>query len=135
MNKIMVYGRLCSDVEVKDFNGRNVANFRVASQNKQKNKDSNEYGTNFYNVACWGATADVASRFLHKGNRVAVSGDLVLREYVGTDGVKHMTADINNADISLVETKSETAAQETSAPAAAPAPQFTPVETPSDLPF
>ena len=36
MNKITVIGRMSTDVEVKDFNGRNVANFNVASQNKNR---------------------------------------------------------------------------------------------------
>ena len=134
MNKITVIGRVSTDVEIKDFNGRQVANFNVASQNKHKDKDSNSYGTNFYRVSVWGASADVASKYLKKGNRVGVSGDLIYREYIGNDGKNHGVLEINNADIDLIETKSEAGG---GAPASAPAaqPQFTQVETPDDLPF
>ena len=140
MNKITVIGRLTRDVELKDFNGRNVASFGVASQNKRKDKDTGEYGSNFYTVSVWGASADVAARYLKKGNRVGVSGDLIYREYVGNDGKTHGVLEINNADIDLVETAAEaggnTAARAAQAQAAAPAaaPQFTPVNT-DDLPF
>lgn len=143
MNKIIVYGRVSTDVTTNDVNGRNVANFNIASQNKYKTgteNGRNVYGTNFYRVSAWGQAADTASRFLHKGNRVNVSGDLVIREYTGNDGIKHTSVEINNAEIDLVETRAESeaklnaAAGVTSVNAAAPAADFTPVET-DQLPF
>ena len=146
MNRITVIGRMASDVEVKDFNGRNVANFSVAAQNKNKDKQTNQYGTNFYRVSAWGQAADIASKYLKKGHRVGISGDLVIRDYVGSDNVKHTSVEINNAEIDLIETKAESEAKmmasagvtsvntAVSAPAPAPAYGFTPVETDS-LPF
>ena len=149
MNRITVIGRMASDVEVKDFNGRNVANFSVAAQNKNKDKQTNQYGTNFYRVSAWGATADIAAKYLKKGHRVGVSGDLVIRNYVGSDQVKYTAVEINNAEIELIETRAESEAKaQASAPAAqapvyqpAPAhtytqnPGFTPVELDNGLPF
>ena len=145
MNRITVIGRMASDVEVKDFNGRNVANFSVAAQNKNKDKQANQYGTNFYRVSAWGQAADIASKYLKKGHRVGISGDLVIRDYVGSDNVKHTSVEINNAEIDLIETKAESEAKmmaaagatsvNTAVPAQAPAPAaFTPVET-DELPF
>ena len=144
MNKITVIGRVSQDVEVKDFNGRNCANFNVASQNKNKDKNTNQYGTNFYRVTAWGQAADTAARFLRKGHRVGIVGDLVIRDYVGSqDGLKHTVVEINNAEIDLIETKAEAEAKanaQTAAPAAVPAQAapaasgFTPVET-DELPF
>lgn len=136
MNKITVIGRLTRDVELKDFNGRNVASFGVASQNKHKNKDTGKYDSNFYTVSAWGQTADIASRYLKKGHRVGVSGDLIYREYVGNDGKSHGVLEINNAEIDLIETAAETgSAASAPSPAAATAPQqFTQIET-EDLPF
>lgn len=146
MNRITVIGRMASDVEVKDFNGRNVANFSVAAQNKNKDKQTGQYGTNFYRVSAWGQAADIASKYLKKGHRVGISGDLVIRDYVGSDNVKHTSVEINNAEIDLIETKAESEAKMTASagvtsvntavppPAPAPAYGFTPVETDS-LPF
>lgn len=153
MNRITVIGRMASDVEVKDFNGRNVANFSVAAQNKNKDKQTGQYGTNFYRVSAWGATADIATKYLRKGHRVGVSGDLVIRNYVGSDQVKYTAVEINNAEIDLIETRAESEAKAQAVSAAtivntaqapvyqqAPAqtytqnPGFTPVET-DELPF
>ena len=146
MNKISVIGRVSQDVETKDVGGRMCATFSVASQNKHKDKQTNEYGTNFYRVSVWGATADIASKYLRKGHRVGVVGDLIIRPYSGNDGVQRTSIEINNADIDLIETRAESEAKlqasagvssVNTAPAPAPVPQsqgFTAVET-DELPF
>lgn len=140
MNKITVIGRVSQDVEIKEIGGRNCANFNVAAQNKNKDKQTNQYGTNFYRVSAWGQAADVASRYLKKGHRVGIVGDLVIRDYVGSDQQKHTSVEINNAEIELIETRAEAEAKaqgavHTAAPAAsAPAQTFTGVET-DELPF
>lgn len=143
MNRICVIGRVSQDVENKEFNGRMCATFNVASQNKHKDKNTNQYGTNFYRVTAWGQAADVASKYLRKGHRVGVNGDLVIRDYIGSDNLKHFSVEINNAEIDLIETRAESEAKlQASAgvtsvsTAAAPAsnPGFTAVET-DELPF
>ena len=148
MNKITVIGRMSTDVEVKDFNGRNVANFNVAAQNKNRikgNDGRDAYGTNFYRVSAWGQAADIASKYLKKGHRVGISGDLVIRNYVGSDQIKYTAVEINNAEIELIETRAESEAKaqasagvtsvNAAAPAVAPAQSFTPVEFDNGLPF
>ena len=136
MNRITVIGRMASDVEVKDFNGRNVANFSVAAQNKNKDKQTGQYGTNFYRVSAWGQTAEVATKYLRKGHRVGVSGDLVVRSYVGSDQVKYTVVEINNADIDLIETKAESDAkmQATAGVAQAPVYQQVPAQNYAQVP-
>lgn len=142
MNSINVFGRLTTDVQIKNVSGRNVAEFGVAAKNLHKNTEKNDYDSNFYRVNIWGIRADTAAKLLRKGSRVCVSGQLVFRQYVGSDGQNHYSLDISNADFYLVDTKAETEARGpvTAAPAPAPAayaaaPEFTPVETPGDLPF
>lgn len=145
MNKITVIGRVSQDVTTKDFNGRNVANFNVAAQNKNKVKGpdgKDTYGTNFYRVSAWGQSADVAARYLKKGHRVGITGDLIIRPYTGNDNVKYTAVEINNAEIELIETRAESeaklqaAAGVTSVNTAAPVQNagFTPVEV-DQLPF
>ena len=145
MNKIFVYGRVSTDITTNNVNGRNVANFNVAAQNKNKvgvENGRNVYGTNFYRVSAWGQTADTAMNYLRKGHRVVVCGDLVSREYSGNDGLKHTVLEITNAEIDLVETRPESEAKlnatagvtSVNTAAAAPVQNFTQVEDPL-LPF
>lgn len=136
MNTIATYGRVASDVTTKDVNGRACASFRFASGNKRKQQDGN-YGTNFYAVTAWGPLADIASKYLKKGHRATVSGELVIRQYVGNDNQNHQAIEIDADTIDLVETRAEAetkSANTATAPAPAPAQNFTPVET-DELPF
>lgn len=139
MNTIGTYGRVASDVTTKDVNGRACASFRFASGNKRKQQDGT-YGTNFYAVTAWGPLADIAAKYLKKGHRATVSGELVIRQYVGNDGQNHQSVEIDATTIDLVETRAEAetkAAGTTSAAAPAPAAPtqgFTPVDT-DELPF
>ena len=143
MNKVFVYGRVSTDVTTNNVNGRPVAKFIVASQNKEKTgteNGKNVYGTNFYRVSAWGPNSDTASKFLKKGHRVVICGDLIFREYVGNDGLKHASMEINNAELDLVETRAEAEAKlnasagVTSVNTAVEPQNFTQVENP-ELPF
>ena len=138
MNTISVYGRVASDVTTNNVNGRTVANFRFAANNKRKQSDGT-YGTNFYNVAAWGAIGETAAKFLRKGHRATVSGELVIRAYKGNDGLDHQVVEIDANSIDLVETKAEAEAKggnTQAAPVSSNTNQaFTPVENVDDLPF
>lgn len=131
MNNISVLGRLASDVTTNEVNGRSVANFRIAAQTRRKGKDG-QYITNFYNVAVWGAAGENAAKYLKKGHRAGVSGELVIRPYAGSDGTNHIAVEIDANSVDFVETKSEAEAKAgntAAAPAqAAPAQNFTAVE-------
>ena len=138
MNTISTYGRVASDVTTNNVGGRNVANFRFASNNKRKGPDG-RYGTNFYNVAAWGPLGETAAKYLKKGHRATVSGELIIRTYKGNDGLDHQAIEIDANSIDLVETKAEAEAKAGNTPApaqSAPAALgFTPVELDDQLPF
>ena len=136
MNSLSTYGRVASDVTTKDVNGRTVANFRFAAQTKRKGADG-QYITNFYNVAAWGALGETAAKYLKKGHRTCVTGELVIRPYVGSDNANHLAVEIDANGIDFVETKAEAEAKagNTATPSqTAPAQSFTAVET-DELPF
>lgn len=139
MNTISTYGRVCSDVTTNNVGGRTVANFRVASKTRRKDNSSGEYITNFYNVAAWGSLGEQIAKYLKKGNRTTVTGELVLRKYKGNDGMDHFAIEIDANGIDLVETKAESGGENTydaapRATAPAKAQSFTAVED-DELPF
>jgi len=140
MNTITVFGRLCSDVTTNEVSGRTVANFRIATKTRRKNKETNDYIDNFYNVSAWGTIGETAAKFYHNGNRACVSGELVLRPYKASDGSQRMAVEIDATSLDLVETKAESEAKTNAhvaqaAPATAPAQNFASVELDDSLPF
>lgn len=142
MNNISVVGRVCSDVTLKDVNGRNCANFRIAANTRRKDKNSqnNDYITNFYNVSIWGAAGENAAKYLKKGHRAGITGELVIRPYKDSNGADRISVEIDANNVDFIETKAESEAKSgatvQSAPVAqAPAQQFTSVDTDDSLPF
>lgn len=139
MNKTFVYGRLTADPTTREVNGNRVTSFSVASDTRTKDTENNNI-TNFFRVAAWGVPGDNCAKWLHKGNRVIVTGEVVMRSYVDKNNQLRYSLDIPRADtVEFVETKGDNAAQPSQAQAAPAAaqPAAAPVMAgdPDDLPF
>lgn len=70
MNNVTLIGRVTEDIELRTTtNGKSVANFTLAVR---RNKEE----TDFIDCKAWKGTADYLSTYIHKGNRIAVTGRL-----------------------------------------------------------
>ncbi len=95
-NNVQLIGNLGQDVQVMNFNtGNKKATFSLATSESYKNKDG-EYvsSTQWHNVIAWGKQADLISRTLAKGNKVAIQGSLIYRFYEDKNGVKQNVTEI-----------------------------------------
>lgn len=89
MNSVNIMGRLVDDVELKDTNsGKKVCNFRIAVD---AGKDKQAY---FFPIVAWNGTAENIAKFFHKGSKIALSGILMQRSYIGEDEQKHNVIEI-----------------------------------------
>lgn len=93
LNQVFTRGRLTGEPQTRDVNGRMVANFTLASNSRTKD-GSGELITNFYRVSAWGPNAETCAKFLHKGNRIIVGGELTHRSYKDTNGVDRFSLDL-----------------------------------------
>lgn len=103
-NKIHVIGRLTADPELKDVNGVSCVNFNLASDTRNKDA-SGENTTNFYRVTGWRKTADTMAKYLHKGDKIYVEGELVIRTYKTNDGETRTSVNINVSDFEFIQTR------------------------------
>ena len=82
MNKVFLTGRLGKDVELRySQSGSPFGNFSIAvdaSYNKDGQKVEKTY---WFDVSCFGQTAELAANFLHKGSKVLVEGNLEVQEW------------------------------------------------------
>lgn len=91
---IVMVGLLGSDPEKRqDSTGNSVCNFSVAHNEKFTNRAGEQISkTLWMRVSCWGKMADNAFKYLKKGGRVIVEGDLLADEngnprlWTGNDG-------------------------------------------------
>ena len=79
LNRITVIGRLTRDPELRTTsNGVAVATFTVAVDRQYKTQNG-EKETDFIPVVVWRGLAETCSKYLSKGNMVAVDGRLQIR--------------------------------------------------------
>lgn len=83
MNKVVLIGRLTSDVETKEFGkGKDkgvLASFTLAIRRDEDNTD-------FINCTAFGKTAEFLEKYTAKGNRIAVEGSIQNSRYEDKDG-------------------------------------------------
>jgi len=82
-NQVTMVGQLGKDADITKFeNGSIVARFPIAVDN-HTTKDAKP---SFYRMFAWGNTANFIHEFCKKGSRLAVTGRLVNRTFVGENG-------------------------------------------------
>jgi len=98
VNKVILVGNLGSDPEVKSFqNGGKVANIRIATSESWKDRNTGEKQerTEWHNVAIFSeGLAIVAERFLRKGSKVYVEGQLRTRKWQDQSGNDRYTTEV-----------------------------------------
>lgn len=90
VNKVILVGNLGADPEVRSFqNGGKVCNLRIATSETWKDRNSGERQerTEWHSVAIFSeGLAGVAERFLRKGSKVYIEGQLRTRKWQDQSG-------------------------------------------------
>ncbi|HEU5290098.1 MAG TPA: single-stranded DNA-binding protein [Cyclobacteriaceae bacterium] len=102
-NSVQLIGRLGKDPEVKTFSGKKKASFSIATSDSYKNQKGEKVeDTQWHNIVIWGKLAEVAEKYLKKGQEVVVEGRLVHRDYEGDNGEKRYITEINVNDLVML---------------------------------
>lgn len=137
MNKILLIGNVGHTPEVKTVGDTKVANFSLGvTERGYTKKDGTrvEDKTEWFYCQVWRGQAEVVEKYVKKGDKLLVEGEMTSRKYTGNDGVEKTAWEVNVTNIELLTPKSASAAdgaQRDSAPAAPAAP----AESSDDLPF
>ncbi len=94
VNKVILVGNLGKDPEVRHLeSGVAVASFSLATSESYKDKNSGEKKTitEWHNVVLWRGLAEVAEKYLHKGDQVYIEGRLRTRSWEGDNGTRYTT--------------------------------------------
>ena len=96
LNKVYLIGRLTGDPQLRATKGgQQVAVFSIATNRvwNDKNNQKQEQ-VEYHNIVVWGRQAEVASKFLLKGQVVLVEGRIQSRDYEDKAGVKRKVTEI-----------------------------------------
>jgi len=98
LNKVMLIGNLGADPEIRSFqNGGKVANLRIATSESWKDKNTGERQerTEWHNVAIFSeGLVGVVERYLRKGSKVYIEGQLQTRKWQDQQGQDKYTTEV-----------------------------------------
>lgn len=98
VNKVILVGNLGADPEVKSFsNGGRIANLRIATSETWKDKATGERKerTEWHSVTVQGdGLVGVVERFLRKGSKVYIEGQLRTRKWQDQSGQDRYTTEV-----------------------------------------
>ena len=94
MNIAIIRGNITKDIELRSFqNGTYVTNFYVAVKRDFKNANG-EYESDFISCKAIGNTAEMISKYFHKGSGIIIEGHIQTGSFEGQDGKRVYTTDV-----------------------------------------
>ena len=107
MNKVILSGNLCKDIDLK-YTSNNIAALQntIAVKNDFKNK-SGEYESQFINFTAYRTTAEYLAKYAAKGVKVLLEGRWSNRSYEKEDGTKVYISEVIVERAELVGAKKE----------------------------
>lgn len=97
INKVILIGNLGKNPEIRHLeNGASVANFSIATSENYKDRKSGEKvsQTEWHNIVLWRGLADIAEKFLKKGDKVYIEGKLKTRSWQDQDGKNRYSTEV-----------------------------------------
>jgi len=123
VNKVILVGNLGRDPEVRHLeSGVPVASFSVATSETYNDKNTGERKTitEWHNVVLWRGLAEIAEKYLHKGDQVYIEGKLRTRQWE-KDGVTRYSTEIVGETMNMLGGRPRTEGASSSTPASQPA--------------
>jgi len=109
VNKVILVGNLGKDPEVKYFDsGVAKASFPLATSESYVNKKGEKIDTTeWHNIVLWRGLAEVAEKYLKKGNSIYIEGKIKTRSWDDQDGNKKYITEIEGANLVMLGGRSD----------------------------
>lgn len=107
MNKIVLIGNLTADPTLRATqSGTSVCSFTLAVNRRFAGPDGQKQ-TDFFRVMAWRGQADTCAKYLAKGRKAAVIGELQARTYEAKDGTTRLSLDVSADEVEFLSPKEE----------------------------
>lgn len=110
LNKVMLIGNAGKDPDVRHLESGVVkANFTLATSEKYRDRATGETKeqTEWHNIVCWRALAEVVEKFVRKGTQVYVEGKISTRQYTDQSGTARYITEIVADSLQLLGRRPE----------------------------
>lgn len=113
MNTVCIDGRVARDIELRmTQNNKPVCKFTIAHDDGWGDNKK----TSWFDVVAWNGTAEMASKWFHKGSKVFITGKLSTRSYENREGQKRTVTEIVASTIDFGDSKGGQQNQQTEIP-------------------
>lgn len=105
LNKVMLIGNLGADPEIKTFEGGNsIARLRIATSESYTSRQNNERvtQTEWHTVVLRRGLAEVAEKYLKKGDQVFIEGRIKTRSWDDANGEKRYATEIQGLNMTML---------------------------------
>lgn len=128
LNVVTLMGRFVADPELRTTStNKSVVNFRIAvdrGYGEDKKAD-------FITIVAWESTATFIEKYFHKGDMIALRGEIQTRSYEDNNGNKRTAFEVLAREVSFCGGKNEA----NQAPTQMSAPDFEEIDDDEELPF
>ena len=105
MNNVNLIGRLARDPEFKNTQNSSVVNFTLAVN--RRFTQEGQPTADFINIVAWGKTAEFCNQYFKKGQQVAISGRIQVRNWDDEQGQKHYATEVIAEQVYFADSKRE----------------------------
>src|SRR5687767_13078367 len=109
LNKAMLIGNVGQDPEIRTIpSGSRVAQFSVATSRRWNDRSGQQQEkTEWHRIVAWEKLVEIIERYVKKGDRIYVEGEIEYRQYQDKDGVTKYTTEIRARDVVLLGGKGD----------------------------
>ena len=94
MNKVILIGNLTRDPESRTLTSGTVCTTFTLAVNRRFTNAQGVREADFINIVTWRQTAELCARYLAKGRKVCVVGQIQSRSYDAQDGTKRYVTEV-----------------------------------------
>lgn len=101
MNVVILTGRITADLELRyTQQGTACTSFNLAVDRATK-----EDVADFPTIIAWDKTAEFMSRYMHKGSKIIVKGEIRTRNYTDSDGKNRKVTEVIADRVEFADSK------------------------------
>ncbi len=137
INKVILVGNVGKDPEVRHLDsGVAVTTFPLATSETYRNKEGQKVtNTEWHNIVLWRGLAEIAEKYVKKGNPLYIEGKIRTRSWDDKDGNKRYTTEIVGDNMQMLGSKQSQEEAATSTPESSNGIDIGNIPEEDDLPF
>ena len=115
VNKVILLGNLGRDPDIRSMqSGSKMASFSIATSKRWKDKNTQEQKekTSWHNIVVFGdGLVDIVEKYVKKGSKIYVEGELQTRKWQDQDGKDRYTTEVilqgYNCNLTLLDSRNQ----------------------------